>query len=194
VFEIINKEQIDILFLDINLPGISGIDFIKSLKTPPAVIFTTAYSEFAVNSYELEAIDYLLKPITPARFRQSIHKILKIRYTTETEKVTQYIFIKVNSKLVKILQKDILYIEARKDYLMIHTMDRYYMTHMTMKAMEEILPNEKFQRVHRSYIIGLNSISCFSSNQIEIGDKKIPVGEKYKKEIVKKFNSVNQKK
>jgi len=187
-FELINQHKIDLLFLDIHLPGINGLQFIRSLKEPPAVIFTTAYSEYAVESYELEAIDYLVKPVTAEKFARCLQKFLKLQGKSKSDEAEkEFVFLRVDGKLVKIFFKDIKYIESRKDYVMIYTSRGMLMPHMTMKGIAELLPTGLFKRVHRSFIVAVECVIKVSSFSIELEKKLIPVGEKYKKEVVKFF-------
>jgi len=183
-FDIIHKEHVDLIFLDIQMPSLSGIDFIKSLKNPPAVIFTTVFSEHAALSYELNAIDYFLKPITYQRFSAGIAKFLKLQLKPEPEPV--YSYFKVNGKLVKIGHADIIYAQSVKDYIIIRTAKESYITHMTMKYLVELLPKSLFRRVHRSFMIGISHITSIGRHMIELGDIKIPVGENYKIDILGK--------
>ncbi|MDP2415208.1 LytTR family DNA-binding domain-containing protein [Daejeonella sp.] len=177
-FDIMHKEKIDLIFLDIQMPSLSGIDFIRSLKEPPVVIFTTAYSEYAVESYELNAVDYLLKPVTFERLSASIRKLLKQHIDVEPE--PDYSYFKVNGKMVKIRHTDIICAQSIKDYIIIKTPNTNYITHMTMKYLAELLPAKLFRRVHRSFIVGANHITTIGRNVIELGDLKVPVGESYK--------------
>lgn len=177
-FDTIHKENIDLIFLDIQMPFLTGIDFIKSLKEPPAVIFTTAYSEHAVLSYELNAVDYLLKPVTFERLRISIRKLLKQNIDAEPQ--ADYSYFKVNGKLVKISHADIICAQSIKDYIIIKTPNANYITHMTMKYLADLLPHKNFRRVHRSFLVGIDHITSIGRNVIELGDVKTPVGESYK--------------
>ncbi len=178
-FEILHQQQIDLLFLDVKMPGLNGIDFLKSLKNPPAVIFTTAFSEYAASSYDLEAIDYLLKPITKERFDKSLTKLLKLQPLPIIE-IRDYTYFKVSGKLLKIDHCDILYAQSVKDYILLHTVAGRHMTHMTMKNLIEVLPDEKFLRIHRSYLVNKNKIRNISKSQLQIGDETIPIGKLYK--------------
>jgi two-component system LytT family response regulator len=177
-FEILNRQFTDLMFLDIKMPSLSGIDFIKSLKNPPAVIFTTAFSEYAATSYELEAVDYLLKPITYERFTKSLAKYFKIQPKPEPELTHTYF--KVNGKLVKLQHGDIISAQSIKDYIIINTLHGNYITHMTMKYLTNLLPATLFRRVHRSFIIGILHIKSIGRNEIELGDRRIQIGENYK--------------
>lgn len=177
-FSVITNERIDLMFLDIQMPSLSGIDFIKSLKSPPAVIFTTAFSEYAVMSYELNAIDYLLKPITFERFDLGISKYLNLQANTETFK--PYYYFKVNGKMVRIETLDILFVKSVKDYVIINTAKGNYITHMTLKYLLELLPINLFRQVHRSFVIGTSHINSIGRNTVTIGKHEIQIGEKYR--------------
>ena len=177
-FDALNGKPIDLMFLDIKMPSLSGIDFIKSLKNPPAVIFTTAFSEYAANSYELEAIDYLLKPITYERFTKSLAKYFKIQPKPEPHVTHSYF--KVNGKLVKLQHPDIVSAHSIKDYITINTLHGNYVTHMTMKYLVDLLPPSLFKRSHRSFIIGVQHVTSIGKNEIELGNAKVPIGKNYK--------------
>jgi len=187
-FELLHAQPVDVIFLDIKMPGINGMDFLRSLKQPPAVIFTTAYAEYAAQSYEVEAVDYLLKPVTYERFVKSIDKLLKKAMPVAEEQKPAHLYIKENGKLIKLLHADILYIEAMKDYLKVVTTQKAYITHMTMKAMLALLPPGQFLRVHRSYIVSVERVVSAGANSVLLADKNIPVGERYKKDYVQFCN------
>lgn len=178
-FNILHTEKIDLMFLDIKMPSINGIDFIKSLKDPPSIIFTTAYSEYAITGFELEAIDYLLKPITYGRFQKSIDKLLRLQQHEQTE-TKNYTYFKVSGKLIKIFHSDILFVQSVKDYIHIKTIKGNYLTHMTMKYLAELLKSPLFIRVHRSYLVNKEYINLVSKFQLNIGKEKIPIGESYR--------------
>ena len=181
-FTLLHQEQIDLMFLDIKMPGINGLDFLRSLKNPPAVIFTTAFDKHAVEGFELDAVDYLLKPITFERFQKSIHKVLKIQ-TIEQQQSRNYSYFKVSGKLIKVLHADILYAHSVKDYIQLCTPQKNYLTHMTMKYLCELLPAEIFIRVHRSYLVNKNYIDAVHRSAIKIGENDIPVGDNYKSNL-----------
>jgi DNA-binding LytR/AlgR family response regulator len=183
--EIINKTKVDLIFLDITLPVMSGIDFVKLLKNPPLLVFTTAYSEFAVTSYDLDAVDYLLKPITFDRFTQAITRFLRVAETAANKEA--FLFIKEGGKLTKVCLDEITYIEARKDYLLVSTPQRRLLTYSTMKAMEEQLPPDQFMRIHRSYIVSRKFIKSISSFTVEVAGTLLPIGEKYKPNLRQEF-------
>lgn len=180
-FTTIHQEKTDLIFLDIQMPSVTGIDFISSLKNPPAFIFVTAFPEHAIKSYELNAVDYLLKPVTFDRFNQSIQKYLKQHVDTSIP--ADYAYFKVDGKMIKLMHKDILYAQSFKDYITIKTIHGKYMTHMTMKYLTELLPEKLFKRVHRSFLVGISHIKTISRNEIEIDNRQIPIGESYKEDV-----------
>ncbi len=189
-FDIISKTKIDLMFLDIKMPSLNGIDFIKSLKKPPKVIFTTAFSEYAAESYEVEAIDYLVKPITYERFSKSMARFLNIYVPTKPE--PDHSYFKINGKLIKVPHSEIIYARSVKDYIILKTNHDSQLTYMTMKYLVELLPKEMFSRVHRSYMINQSHIKAIGNDVIEVGDFKIPIGKNYKSEINKfKKNLMN---
>lgn len=185
---ILAKEDIDLMFLDIQLPGTNGLQFLDSLENPPLVIITTAYPEYAADSYEYNVVDYLLKPISFERFSKAINRISDGRFDSGIkEKDSQHgnhIFIKSSSKFFKINFADIIYIEGMRDYLKIHTLTGTVVTHQTMQQMEEILP-AGFIRIHRSYIVSVPHIKSISGNTIEIADTSLPIGNLYKEQVMK---------
>jgi DNA-binding LytR/AlgR family response regulator len=188
-FEVLHHAKIDLMFLDIKMPGLNGIDFIKSLKDPPAVIFTTAFSEYAAMSYELEAIDYLLKPITLERFHKSLDKFFKLQPSVPTEEKS-YTYFKVSGKLVRVEHHDILYAQSIKDYIMLHTVAGNLIVHMTMKYLNELLPASIFIRVHRSYLVNQTHMSVIGKSNIQLKEIVIPVGEHYKDILIQKKGSL----
>ncbi|GAB2986830.1 LytTR family DNA-binding domain-containing protein [Mucilaginibacter puniceus] len=181
-FTILQQEQIDLMFLDIKMPGVNGLDFLRALKNPPAVIFTTAFANHAIEGFELDAVDYLLKPITFERFQKSINKFLKIQ-TIEQQHNRNYSYFKVSGKLIKILHADLLYAHSVKDYIQLCTRQKNHLTHMTMKFLCELLPADTFIRVHRSYLVNKNYIDAIHRSAIKIGDEDIPVGDNYKSNL-----------
>ncbi len=174
--------QVDLIFLDIQMPEITGIDFLRTLKDPPMVIFSTAYQNYAVEGFELNAIDYLLKPFSLERFQKAVRKADELAKLKEEhlQREDEYIFIKSDQKLQKVHYNDILFIEALADYVKIHTPDKRYITLQTMKNMEEKLPDKYFKRVHRSFIVSLDKIMSIVGGSVEVGDQRIPIGKNYK--------------
>jgi len=189
-FELLKTTEIDLIFLDIQMPLLTGIDFVKSLQNPPAIIFTTAYRNYAIESYELDVIDYLLKPITFIRFFKAINKYknlhqktISIKTPTVTPMVNDHIYVNSNKKFIKVLFNEILYVESIKDYIRIHTPEKNIITKDKISEFENKLPNV-FLRVHRSYIVNTLKISAFTALDIEIGKQEIPIGNSYKKEVI----------
>ena len=191
-FEILQKQQVDVIFLDIQMPKLTGIEFLKSLQNPPQVIFTTAYRDYAIESYELDVVDYLLKPISFERFLKAIGKLYKspqvAPLTTPTQPSTNtedaYIYIKVDKKMVKVLLDDILYIESLKDYVRIRTKEKGLVTHQKISYLEEKLPEDNFIRIHRSYIVSLSKVESYSPNTIDVPGHELPIGRNYKQQVM----------
>jgi len=182
---IIEKEEIDVIFLDINMPKMSGLDFIRTLSHKPHIVITTAYREFAVESFDLDVLDYLVKPIPFSRFLKTINKINK-RVNLEKEKINKisikeepFIFLKVDKKLMKIKLNDILFIESLKDYIKVITILGDYLVHKSMTSISEELPTNNFIRIHRSYTIAINKISFVEGNSIMVANRRIPIGRNY---------------
>lgn len=183
-FEVLHIHDIGLIFLDIKLPSISGIDFIKTLKDPPAVIFTTAYSEYAVQSYELDAIDYLLKPITLERFNRSMEKFFRQQPIIE-QADKNYTYFKTSGKLLKVEHNELYYAQSVKDYILLHTLKGSIITYMTMKYLEELLPSDQFLRVHRSYLVNLNYLTSIEKNRLYVNKIPIPLGGSLYKEKIR---------
>lgn len=193
--QILKTEKIDLLFLDIQMPEITGLDFMKSLNNPPNVIFTTAYANYAVEGFNLNAVDYLLKPISFDRFLKAINKIENKLGTSvnsggqeaNSNEPDDYVFVKTDKKMVKVKYKEIQYIEGLKDYVMIYTVDGRHITLMTMKSLQEQLPDRMFKRVHKSYIISVDKINAVVGHMVEIdgASKLIPIGNSYKDDFFK---------
>jgi two-component system, LytTR family, response regulator len=175
----LQKNQIDLLFLDIKMPDISGLEFLRSLNKKPLVIFTTAYSEHAVTSFELDAVDYLLKPFSLARFLKACTKANELYQFRNNHQAQDYIFIKTGYEQVKVRFDDIYYIEAEGNYVNVVSKNGKYLTRMTFTEMENLLPSNKFTRLHRSYIVSLSSIDKIERHQVLINGQFIPVGESY---------------
>jgi len=185
----LEKNAVDLLFLDINMPAMSGIDFYRSLQHKPMLIFTTSHSEFALESYELDAIDYLLKPFTLNRFEKAVKKAWQVynlvHHATVTE-VSKYLMLKVDYGVVKVVLSEILFIEGLDNYLKIHLQSQPPLViRLTMKAMMEKLNGNEFVRVHRSYIIALHRIESVKQKIITISGEEIPVGKNYEDDLKK---------
>ncbi|WP_430410566.1 LytR/AlgR family response regulator transcription factor [Kordia sp.] len=177
--------NIDLLFLDINMPNISGLSFYKSLKNPPAVIFTTAYSEYAIDGFEVNAVDYLLKPFSFDRFLTAVNKAFDATKTTENTITDEVIYVKENKTLHKVNLKEIIYLEALGDYVKIYLENTFILTNSTFTNMLGQLPAAHFVRTHKSFAINLEKLNSVSGNQIIINDTKIPIGQTYKADFMK---------
>jgi DNA-binding LytR/AlgR family response regulator len=190
-FAAMHAQSIDVIFLDIQMPGITGLNFLRSLKTYPKVIFTTAYPNYAVDAFELEAVDYLVKPITFERFERAIQKIVpKTSQTTASPKSNEentQLFLKVNKRLVKIDHKDIIYAESIGDYLKVYTATQTYTSYMTLGKLEALLPATQFIRIHRSTIVGLAHIQYVEGSMVKINGKDLPVGLTYKNNLAQRI-------
>lgn len=175
----LQKESIDLLFLDIKMPDISGIDFFKTLAKKPLVIFTTAYSEHAVTSFELDAVDYLLKPFSLSRFVKGCNKAFELYNFRNTAEVTDHLFVKTGYEQVKVMLEDILYLEAMGNYVTFVLRDKNILSRTTVNEVLTLLPADKFVRVHRSYIVPINKIEKAERTGITIHRTNIPVSEAY---------------
>ena len=187
--EALATREVDIMFLDIRLPGLTGLEFLSALKESPLVVLTTAYAEYALESYEFNVIDYLLKPISFERFSRAINKILDNRLFSAASKEADpfsedHIFIRSNSKFFRVNFSEIIYIEGSRDYLKVHTPDYSLITHQTMNDIEKLLPSRQFIRVHKSYIVALRQIRSIYGNSIELGKTTIPIGISYKDAVM----------
>ncbi len=196
--EALKNHDVDLMFLDIQMPQITGVEFLKSLKNPPEVIFTTAYPEYAVEGFELDAADYLLKPISLERFMKSVNKVSeKLGKTIENpsgvvEMEGDFIFVKADKKLIKVDFDDIIYIEGLKDYVIIRQEAGRVITLQTMKSLEKKLPTSTFKRIHRSYIVNIHKINAVVGNMLEVTEKgstkHLPIGKNYREELLKIIN------
>ncbi|MEO8405477.1 MAG: LytTR family DNA-binding domain-containing protein [Chitinophagaceae bacterium] len=189
----LSKGEIQLLFLDIQMPRITGLDFFKTLQQPPPVIFTTAYPQYALEGFEVNALDYLVKPVSFDRFLKAAMKAkeyYEVREKNSVEPVaaaSDYFFIKADNKLVKLFFDDVLFAEALQNYVVIHTTDKKYITYLTFKAVEDYLPADKFIRTHKSYIIAASKIDSIEANDIRIGSHHIPISRTMKDEVMEKL-------
>jgi DNA-binding LytR/AlgR family response regulator len=188
-YEALLKFDIDVIFLDIQMPIITGIDFLKSLKKPPHVIFTTAFNEYAIKGYELNVVDYLLKPILFNRFYQAVEKVNeKLANEKGIESVKEestYFFFKYNGKLLKITFDDIIYVKAEQEYSFIYTKEDKFLVSMHLKRMQEILPEIDFLRIHRSYIVAKDKITAILGNTVQIDDSiNLPIAKNSKSSLL----------
>ena len=190
-FSFLQSNPVDVIFLDIQMPKLTGIDFLKTLKNPPKVIFTTAYRDYALEGFELEIVDYLLKPIPFDRFLKAVSRVIQqpvqpiTKNAAVTESTEQPLFFKVDKKMVKVKMSDILYIESIKDYVKVKTHDKEIITQQKIGYLEESLPKHIFLRTHRSFIAAINKIESYSASEIEIGKIQLPIGRNYKNEVLR---------
>lgn len=192
--EALRNHKVDLMFMDIQMPQITGIEFLKTLKHPPQVIITTAYREYALEGFELDVVDYLLKPITFERFLKAVNKYFQVsadnfgsveNYSPVNNNEDAYIYVKENKKVLKLHLNDILYIEGLSEYVKIHTPEKRIVTKTSMTSMEEKLPDHDFMRIHKSYIVSLRKIEAFTSTSIEITGKELPIGRSFKNNVAK---------
>jgi DNA-binding LytR/AlgR family response regulator len=181
---VLADENIDLLFLDIEMPDINGLAFLKTLKKPPLVIFTTAFSQFALDGFEADAVDYLIKPIPFERFLKAVQKVQQRLNVPATSTYQAHLFVKSDYKTIRVALSDILYIEGIKDYVCIHTISQSVNTLLSITALLEKLPASNFVRVHRSFVIALDKIGSIERNAILIGEIKIPIGEQHREELM----------
>jgi len=180
----------DLLFLDIQMPKITGIDFLKNLSNPPLVIFTTAFPEYAIEGYELNVMDYLLKPISFERFFKSVLKVqayLSLRLRHEVTQVENYFFIKSNQKIEKVLIEDILYVEALSNYVILYTKNKKHIVYMSFKGMESQLPEGLFIKIHKSYIVAVNAIQTIDNNEVILADHILPISKSYRTQVMQRI-------
>lgn len=181
----LQTKKINLMFLDIHLPKLKGLDFLKSLLNPPVVIVTTAYHQYALEGFELNVADYLMKPISFKRFSTAVNKAVKLIKANETSEENQdeAIYLTVNRRKVKILLNDIFYVESKREYVMIATLKDKYFSKISTTELEEMLPPERFRRIHRSFIIAINKINSYSKENVEIMGRNIPIGKNFRKEF-----------
>jgi len=186
----LSLHKIDLMFLDIQMPKLTGLDFLKSITNPPMVILTTAYPNFALQGFELDVIDYLVKPYSFNRFIKAVNKardFFELRSRPAQSVTDDFFFVKVDYRYEKIEYKDVLYIEGMENYVVIHTIDQKYVTLMRMKNVEEILPASTFIRTHKSYIVSRKAITAIDGNDIVIGNKRLPMSKEKKAMILDKL-------
>jgi len=194
---VLREKQVDLMFMDIQMPQITGIEFLKTLKHPPKVIITTAYREYALEGFELDVADYLLKPITFERFLKAVNKYyqmiqddVQVVANSGSEKMPEesFIYIKENKKVVKVYLSEIKYIEGLSEYVQLFTDKRKIITKTSMAQMEEKLPSGNFLRIHKSYIVSIPKIEAFTANTIEIQGKELPIGRSFKNAVLNALN------
>ena len=199
-FEYLQKYEVDLIFLDIQMPEITGLDFLKALQNPPKVIFVTAYREYALEGFELDVLDYLLKPVSFERFLKAVNKYFGIikyqgKFNGEQEpesSVNEFIWIRADRKNIKVALNDILYIEGLKDYVKIYLRDRMIISKISMKELEKKLPSNTFLRIHRSYIVSTTQIKAYTNELVEIESGKLPIGSSYKRSVLTILNKITE--
>ena len=184
--------EVQLLFLDIQMPKITGLEFFKTLQHPPPVIFTTAYPQYALEGFEVNALDYLVKPISFDRFLKAALKAkeyyeVREKNTADVAATADHFYIKADNKLVKIAFDDIIFAEALQNYVCIHTAEKKYMTYLTFKSVEDYLPADKFLRLHKSFIVAAAKIDSIEGNEVRIGQHHIPISRNLKDEVMEKL-------
>ena len=195
--QLLQQYKVDLIFLDIQMPQIMGTDFIRTLKKSPKIIFTTAYRKYAIEGFELDAVDYLLKPISFERFLKAVNKVLQTNLDapdseyhlndSASQSTQAHLYFRVDRKMVKIFLHDILYIEGFSDYVKIITSGKVLITKQLISALEETLPKEMFIRIHRSFIISVSKINSYNSDIIVIGNAELPIGRLFKQNVLRKL-------
>lgn len=201
-FQVLQKNQVDLIFLDIKMPGIMGTDFIKSLKNPPKVIFTTAYQQYALEAFDLNVIDYLLKPISLDRFLMAMDKVFELFKLKTSNRISiaeeplklpneTVLYLRVDRKMVKVKVDNIYWVESSKDYIKVMLEDKVLVSKQKISVLQELLPEDKFLRIHRSFIIAVDKIDSYHSYCVEILGKELPIGRNYKAESQKRLRVLN---
>jgi two-component system, LytTR family, response regulator LytT len=188
VAEFLKSNKVDLIFLDINMPGINGVDLVKRLINPPAVIFTTAYPEYAVEGFNLDAVDYLLKPISYSRFSKAVEKFLRSPDITNDNE--DFILVKSGKKEFRVKIENILYIESMGDYVRMVTSNQAIITHGTMQQFLDMLPNSQFCRIHKSYLVNIGKVEYFEGNVVCISGKKLSLGKTFKETFLEVWRKI----
>ncbi|MDH6342643.1 DNA-binding LytR/AlgR family response regulator [Parabacteroides sp. PFB2-12] len=190
--DFLRREEVDLMFLDINMPDLTGLEFLESLDNPPITIFTTAYSEYALDGFRLNVVDYLLKPISFQRFFQAVQKALEL-YTSRltihhnTEEIPSDMYIRQGDSFIKISWEDILYVESMQNYLKLQFKDKSFVIHQTMSSLEEMLPRDAFFRIHKSFLVNVAHIELISGGRVFVNGKELPLSKHRREEL---FNTV----
>lgn len=196
--EALQSNEVDLMFLDIQMPQLTGTDFVKTLQNPPMVVFTTAYPNYAIQGFDLNALDYLLKPVSLERFMKAVNKAIEQKELSQHEHIAtvtsaindelDFFFVKADKKLLKVNFEDIVYIEGLKDYVIIRLLQGRVITLQTMKSLEDRLPRNKFKRIHRSFIVALDKITAIEGSMVEVQEKErpklLPIGKNYRDELL----------
>jgi DNA-binding LytR/AlgR family response regulator len=188
----LQSKRVDLIFLDIQMPKLTGIDFVKNTPNPPLIIFTTAYPEYAVEGFELDILDYLLKPISFTRFYKASVKAydyLNLKNKYEANSQEDYFFIKCNQRIEKIKTSDVLYIEGMSNYIVVHTYHKKYITYLTFKGVEEQLPQQMFIRIHKSFLVSINAVKAIDGNEIVLEKLSLPISKTYKEDVLTRISN-----
>jgi len=193
----LQQQNVDLIFLDVRMPELLGTEFVQSLRNPPKIIFTTAFKEYALDGFELDAVDYLLKPVRFERFLKAVNKAFPKKESnqgngaedSDRNKGKDFIYLRVDKKLVKIILSDVLYIESARDYVKVFMSNKTYITRQTISSIEAMLSGNEFTRIHRSYIIAVSKIKSFTSELVEIGNTELPIGKLYRNSFLKQQGS-----
>jgi DNA-binding LytR/AlgR family response regulator len=188
---LLQKNKIDLIFIDIQMPKLSGIEFVKALADPPLIIFTTAYTEYALEGFELDMVDYLLKPISFSRFLKSVEKAQSYlnAKNKEIEITHDFFFIKCNGKIEKLIMANVIYIEAMANYVIIHTRQKKYVTYLTFSGIEEQLPAHLFVRIHKSFLVAISAIQTIDSNEVITSLMRLPMSKNYRNDVMNRIES-----
>ena len=194
----LKEHQVDLLFLDIQMPQLLGTNFIRTLKSPPKIIFTTAYRKYAIEGFELDAVDYILKPISLERFLKAVNKVLQTNLSPTQPinemkenhaELNRFLYFRVDRKMVKVLLNDILFIEGLKDYVKIFTAGKTIITKHVLSTLERMLPSDEFLRIHRSFIVAINKIDSYNADSVEIAKHELPIGRLFKHDVNRALNA-----
>ena len=199
-FEFLQDHTIDLIFLDVNMPRLSGTEFLKAVPAPPKIIFTTAHRDYAVEGFELGAIDYLLKPYSLDRFLRAVYRVMdhepkieSVKHDSTTPRNDSFLYLRSDRKMVKVMVNEILYIESMKDYLRVFLVESQIITKQTITAIEAMLPEQEFVRIHRSFIVSKRRISAYNQNSVFVGKVELPIGPLYKQNIIKRLTEISDK-
>jgi len=188
---LLQKQKIDLIFIDIQMPKLTGIEFVKALADPPLIIFTTAYSEYALEGFELDVVDYLLKPISFARFLKSVEKAVSyLNAKNKDVSITDdFFFIKCNGKIEKINMADVMYIEAMANYVIIYTVHKKYITYLTFSGIAEQLPANLFVQIHKSYLVAISAIQTIDGNEIVTNTQRLPMSKNFRNDVMNRIEA-----
>ncbi|MGC9375998.1 MAG: LytR/AlgR family response regulator transcription factor [Bacteroidales bacterium] len=193
VFEFLKENKVDLIFLDIEMPGLTGVDFVKTLSNPPSIIFITANKNYAIEGFDLNVDDFLLKPISFERLLKSINRIIEKRDAEkDPSEEKKFLYLKENKKMVKVYLKNILYLESIKDYVKVVTVSKTVVTKQPLSYFESILSASHFLRIHRSFIVAIHKIDAYSLSGIDIGNIELPIGRKYKDSVIEKLDQMSK--